>query len=279
MGLRERRLLADSNEMKRFDIKNGLISIIETEGSPTERYRLEYNINSLVIQNNEVQKKSKHIVEIYLTLGYPRQAPQCRMLSPVFHPNIAPHAICIGDHWTAGESLANLVIRIAEMLSFQSYNIQSPLNGEAAKWVDENLNKLPLERTDFWQITDNSQTFLPLPLSPMPITASISPSISTQAAAPAVAQEPIPLAPSQKRSVVESESSYHPTNIEATQPSQLNPIIINNIESSNSLIDKSQQKISEITCHNCHAIISIGQNFKEKFARCPMCGLYISLYD
>jgi hypothetical protein len=71
------------------------------------------------------------------------------MLTPVFHPNIAPHAICIGDHWTAGESLAALVVRIAEMLSFQSYNVKSPLNGQAARWADEHATELPLASTDF----------------------------------------------------------------------------------------------------------------------------------
>jgi hypothetical protein len=89
------------------------------------------------------------MIEITLTAAYPRMAPQCRMLSPVFHPNIAPHAICIGDHWAAGESLAQLVVRIAEMISYQSYNVKSPLNGEAAKWVDQNKDKVPLDTFDF----------------------------------------------------------------------------------------------------------------------------------
>ncbi|MGD0092376.1 MAG: ubiquitin-conjugating enzyme E2, partial [Planctomycetota bacterium] len=86
---------------------------------------------------------------IILLGSYPRMAPQCKMLTPVFHPNIAPHAICIGDHWAAGEALSDLVIRIAEMLAFQSYNLKSPLNGEAAKWVEENKHKLPLDTFDF----------------------------------------------------------------------------------------------------------------------------------
>jgi predicted Zn finger-like uncharacterized protein len=67
------------------------------------------------------------------------------MLSPVFHPNIAPHAICVGDHWGAGESLQSIVARIGEMLAYQSYNVKSPLNGEAARWVEENKHRLPLD--------------------------------------------------------------------------------------------------------------------------------------
>jgi hypothetical protein len=77
------------------------------------------------------------------------------MLTPVFHPNIAPHAICIGDHWSAGESLSSLVTRIGEMLAYQSYNTKSPLNGEAAKWVDQNVARLPLDAVNM-HLEDNS---------------------------------------------------------------------------------------------------------------------------
>ena len=64
--------------------------------------------------------------------------------------NIAPHAICIGDHWNAGEPLWSMVMRIGEMLAFQSYNTKSPLNGEAARWVDKNVDKLPLDRVPLY---------------------------------------------------------------------------------------------------------------------------------
>ena len=67
------------------------------------------------------------------------------MLTPIFHPNIAPHAICIGDHWSPGEPLWSIVARIGELISYQSYNTKSPLNGEAARWVEENLDQVPLD--------------------------------------------------------------------------------------------------------------------------------------
>jgi LSD1 subclass zinc finger protein len=71
------------------------------------------------------------------------------MLTPVFHPNIAPHAICVGDHWNAGEPIWSIVSRIAEMIAFQSYNVKSPLNGEAARWVEQNVDKLPTDDASF----------------------------------------------------------------------------------------------------------------------------------
>src|SRR5207247_1798012 len=86
-----------------------------------------------------------HLVEIALPRNYPRVPPQCRMLTPIFHPNIAPHAVCIGDHWSAGEPLSSIIVRIGEMIAYQSYNTKSPLNGEAARWVSEHVEELPLD--------------------------------------------------------------------------------------------------------------------------------------
>jgi ubiquitin-protein ligase len=124
------------------------IRVVEALGDPPERYRIEFHVRGLVMEPDGVAAKDTHLVEVFLTLSYPRQAPQCRMLTPVFHPNIAPHAICIGDHWSAGQSLASVVTRIGEMLSFQSYNVQSPLNGAAARWAEEHAAELPTDAVD-----------------------------------------------------------------------------------------------------------------------------------
>ena len=63
--------------------------------------------------------------------------------------NIDTSTICVGDHWTAGERLADLVVRIGEMLSYQLYNVRSPLDGEAAMWADLNRDKLPTDNRNF----------------------------------------------------------------------------------------------------------------------------------
>jgi ubiquitin-protein ligase len=78
------------------------------------------------------------------------------MLTPVFHPNIDPQKICIGDHWSAGQSLADMVVRIAEMICYQSYNTKSPLNAEAAAWAEQNEAQLPLFRGDLSAVVSTS---------------------------------------------------------------------------------------------------------------------------
>ena len=94
---------------------------------------------------NKPKPRDSHMVEIQLTSDYPRLAPKCKMLTPIFHPNIDPTTICIGDHWAAGERLADLVVRIGEMIAYQAYNIKSPLDAEAAMWADLHAGELPID--------------------------------------------------------------------------------------------------------------------------------------
>ena len=159
MGIRDKRLQSDYLKMCETFPSNGKIRILAVSGNPPDKYQIEFNVSSLVMTpQGRVAARNKHSAEIYLTATYPRQAPQCRMLTPVFHPNIAPHAICIGDHWAVGESLPHLVIRIAEMLAYQSYNLKSPLNGDAAQWADKNRLRFPTDNSDFSSYYENSNS-------------------------------------------------------------------------------------------------------------------------
>ncbi len=184
-SVRLRRLQADYEKLRAFLAQQPRIRLIQAQGSPPERYQLEFQIKGLREVDTQLQTVANHMVEIALPLSYPRLPPQCRMLTPVFHPNIAPHAICIGDHWSAGEPLWSMVARIGEMIAYQSYNTKSPLNGEAARWVEANQHQLPLDRTNF--VMD--ERLAPPPLPPPPAEATQP--ASSQPAAPS----PMPTTP------------------------------------------------------------------------------------
>jgi len=144
--VRTRRLIADLQQMRQTFGNGSPIRIVTVEGQPAELYKIEYNIRGVEsIQSKRPVFREKHLVEIRMTLDYPRLAPACRMLTPIFHPNIDDSAICVGDHWTAGERLADLAVRIGEMIAYQAYNVKSPLNGEAAMWADLNPDSLPID--------------------------------------------------------------------------------------------------------------------------------------
>ena len=146
--MRTRRLVADAKQMATSFGTFEPIKVLSTVGDPPEIYRVEYNVRGLERghgKKNEPVTRDQHVVEIQLTADYPRMGPKCKMLTPVFHPNIDPATICVGDHWTAGERLVDLTVRIGEMLAYQAYNIQSPLDAEAAMWADLNQPKLPTD--------------------------------------------------------------------------------------------------------------------------------------
>ena len=143
---RTRRLLQDYETLTNRLAGWPRIQVSGTAGLPPEIYRFTYNIRGLyVAANGEILDRDVHELEVNLSLGYPRRAPQCRMLTPVFHPNFDDSAVCIGDFWAASEGLDDLVIRIGRMIAFQEYNIRSPLNGLAAKWAAQHESSLPID--------------------------------------------------------------------------------------------------------------------------------------
>ncbi len=123
-----------------------LIQMAGTAGLPPEVYRFTYLIRGLYIAaGGDIVERDTHVLEVNLSLGYPRRAPQCRMLTPVFHPNFDDASVCIGDFWAASEGLDDLVVRIGRMIAYQEYNTKSPLNGLAARWAAEHTSLLPVD--------------------------------------------------------------------------------------------------------------------------------------
>ena len=145
MSMRIRRLFNEYQEISAAFKSHPHIFIKDVFGNPPERYLIEYKVTGLVMENENIEKRNSHIVEIILPSEYPGIEPICRMSSPVFHPNIDSNKICIADYWAAGESLVDVIVRIGEIISYQNYNIKSPLNGEAAKWAGQNISRFPID--------------------------------------------------------------------------------------------------------------------------------------
>jgi len=143
---RIRRLKLDHEQLQQRFGNWPLIRIAGTAGMPPELYRFQYFLRGLYVgADGSILERNDHLLEVNLSLGYPRRAPQCRMLTPVFHPNFDDSSVCIGDFWAASESLDDLIIRIGRMIAYQEYNTKSPLNGLAAKWAAQNSSLLPVD--------------------------------------------------------------------------------------------------------------------------------------
>ena len=179
---RIRRLKLDHDLLQQRFASWPLIQITGTAGLPPEVYRFVYYIKGLfVAANGEIQERPQHHLEVNLSLGYPRRAPQCRMLTPVFHPNFDDATVCIGDFWAASEGLDDLIIRIGRMISYQEYNTKSPLNGLAAKWAEQHAHLFPVDARDIAP---------PLQVPQPPSAAGSEP--SSEPAAPITSAAPMP---------------------------------------------------------------------------------------
>lgn len=149
MHARLRRLEADYKQVLSLFADHSHIQLIKTEGTPPEKYTFAFKLPGIAPAGQDgVASVAEHKAEVFLPLDYPRRPPFCRMITPVFHPNIDPQKICIGDHWSAGQSLSQMVVHIGQMICFQSYNLKSPLNAKAAVWAEENITRLPLHSAD-----------------------------------------------------------------------------------------------------------------------------------
>ena len=149
MNMKLKRLYNEYTEISERFAGNPYILIKETYGNPPEKYAIEYKVKGIVKVDNIINEKQSHLVEIVLPSEYPTVEPICRMLDPVFHPNVDINKICIADYWAASESLTDVIIRIGEIITFQNYNIKSPLNAEAAQWAGQNTNIFPIDAADF----------------------------------------------------------------------------------------------------------------------------------
>ena len=182
---RHRRLNLDYEMLRQRFVNWPLIEMSGSAGMPPEAYRFTYRIRGLyVAANGEILERDTHILEVNLSLGYPRRAPQCRMLSPVFHPNFDESSVCIGDFWAASEGLDDLIVRIGRMICYQEYNTKSPLNGLAAKWAAQHTNLLPVDSRNIAPPLRQADVPTPVP------AASVTPEGS--AASNAIASEGAP---------------------------------------------------------------------------------------
>lgn len=159
MSPRQRRLISDFKKMKEEFSEHPYIRFEYSEDQiPPEKYFVSFkNLKGVKLKENELNEKKEleivkdHKVEIYLHADYPRLKPLSYILTGIFHPNFrmaSPNDICIGDYWASGETLVDIIYQIGEMITYQSYNVTSPLNGIAAKWAKENKEILPLDKTN-----------------------------------------------------------------------------------------------------------------------------------
>jgi ubiquitin-protein ligase len=140
MSPRSRRLLSDLRQMEEL-ARDGSVTF-KTEGSPPHVYHAMLTGSGLALgDGGQLRTRNLHRCDIYLHLDYPRRPPVVTWLTPIFHPNIlGPErngGVCLGS-WSAAESLADLCMRLRDLVTYRSVNPQDALNLDAASWVLRN---------------------------------------------------------------------------------------------------------------------------------------------
>ena len=152
--MRENRLIKDYEAMANLHKMSKLVDV-ESVGLRNERYKVIYYCKSLIwVEKNKMPSYSnRHELEIYLHKEYPRRPPALKWLTNIFHPNILPPqkngGVCIG-WWTAAETLDSLCVRIGEMLQYKTVNLSDPLDEDAATWINNNMDILPVDRRSLY---------------------------------------------------------------------------------------------------------------------------------
>ncbi len=119
---------------------------------PPQKYEVEYKVKGAQRQEDGgVDFCEQHRVTVAIPFGYPNFPPSCKPVSSIFHPDIDPAAICISDFWNESRSLTELIIHLGLMISGQKFSIENSFNPDAAKWYNENEDKLPFDSVDFNQ--------------------------------------------------------------------------------------------------------------------------------
>ena len=154
MSVREKRLRNEyEGVLKLVDNAGGSIIIASTSGNPPYQYVIEYRCRGIEkLQENKPVFRSTHRVEISLGNQYPREQPNAKFLTPIFHPNVWENKdVCLGSYWTMAETVPQLVIRIGKIIQYSKdvLNLNSPANSRAESWAAQNMSLFPVGSQTF----------------------------------------------------------------------------------------------------------------------------------
>jgi ubiquitin-protein ligase len=150
-SVRDKRLESDYRALRNTFGGEDLVEIRAVGTAPFEKYMVVYKVPSLRLNSTgQPMRVDATVVEITLPADYPKMPPTARTVAGdvVFHPNFNASKICLADHWAPSFQLADIVREIGELLTWQKFNIRSPLNAVAAEWSQQHMNEIPLARVN-----------------------------------------------------------------------------------------------------------------------------------
>lgn len=148
-SVRDKRLESDYRALRTTFEADDYVEIRAIGTAPFEKYMIVYKVPSLRLNSSgQPMRVDATVVEISLPQDYPKMPPAARTVAGdvVFHPNFNATKICLADNWAPSFQLADIVREIGELLTWEKFNIRSPLNAVAAEWSQEHKDEIPLAR-------------------------------------------------------------------------------------------------------------------------------------
>ncbi|NCQ69034.1 MAG: hypothetical protein GPJ27_22695 [Microcystis aeruginosa L111-01] len=150
MGVRETRLTNDLRQVSELIANSGgSLKLISKTGNPPYEYVIEYRCKGIeTVNGNNPVYRNTHQVKIILGTNYPREKPDAKFLTSIFHPNVFSNQnVCLGNYWTPGETVTELILRIGKIIQYSKdvLNLKSPANGTAKTWASNNMSRFPVD--------------------------------------------------------------------------------------------------------------------------------------
>ena len=140
---RERRLQSDFQAMSELQAASSILEF-HCPSPAQDHYIVTFQGNGLALssQNNGqpvVQVRQTHQVEFHLRANYPRQMPELKWITPIYHPNISEGGfVCLGGYgtfWVPSLNLDDMCVMLWDMVRFHNFDVASPYNRQAAEWA------------------------------------------------------------------------------------------------------------------------------------------------
>jgi ubiquitin-protein ligase len=142
--IRDERLKAELERMQVLRSQSEFIDFV-VAGTPPDRYTVFFTCKGLMMKDDHLVTTSDHRVLVYLHSEYPRRQPRITWITPVFHPNVRGREVCLGRSWSPAMMLDDLCLELGAIVQYKTFNLDDPLNSEAARVIRELLATHPKE--------------------------------------------------------------------------------------------------------------------------------------
>ena len=120
-------------------------------GKAPEKYLIAFRCNGLrkPSETDEPEEIDEQAMEVVFGYDYPSVPPRYVWLTHIWHPNINPPYLCTtGRPFAISTSLDQICLMVGQMIQYRNYNIEDPLNKEAAQWAAQNKHRFPIDTRD-----------------------------------------------------------------------------------------------------------------------------------